>query len=348
VLVAFADTPLIRPATFAQMRAELAKGAAVVALGFEAGDPTGYGRLIVEGGRLSAIREHKDASESERAIRLVNAGLMALDGRRALALLDAIGDANAQGEFYLTDAVAAAVAWGLTALTVVVGEEETMGINDRVQQAAAEAALQKRLREEAMRAGVTFLAPETVFLSPDTKFGRDVTVEPYVVFGPNVSVADGATIRSFSHLDGAEVGQGDIIGPFARLRPGARLAANVHIGNFVEIKASAIGEGAKINHLSYVGDASVGARTNIGAGTITCNYDGFGKYRTTIGSDAFIGSNSALVAPVTVGDGAYVGSGSVITDDVKPDSLALGRGRQYVKDGWARTFRDQKAAAKAG
>ncbi len=342
VLVAFADTPLVQSSTLELMRDELAKGAGVVALGFDAADPTGYGRFILENGNLTAIREHKDATEAERRIRLSNAGLMALDGRRALEFLDAIGNSNAQSEFYLTDAVSVAASKGLKSSPVVVSEEEVMGINDKVQLAAAEATLQKRLREDAMRAGVTMIAPETVFLSHDTKFGRDVVLEPFVVFGPGVTVADGAIIHSFSHLDGASVGEKANVGPYARLRPGADLAAEAKVGNFVEIKASKIGQGAKVSHLSYIGDATVGADANIGAGTITCNYDGFDKFRTSIGAGAFIGSNSSLVAPVTIGDGAYVGSGSVITDNVEPDALAVARGRQYEKDGWAREFRESR------
>jgi bifunctional UDP-N-acetylglucosamine pyrophosphorylase/glucosamine-1-phosphate N-acetyltransferase len=342
LLVVFADTPLVQAATFGKMREELAGGVSVVALGFEAADPTGYGRFIIEGGRLVAIREHKDASAQERQVRTCNAGLMAIDGQQALAILDAIGNSNAQAEFYLTDAVGVAVERNLRSSPVIVSEEEVMGINDKVQLATAEAILQKRLREDAMRAGVTMIAPETVFLSQDTKFGRDVVVEPFVVFGPGVTVADGAVIHSFSHLEGAKVGDAATVGPFARLRPGADLGEKAKVGNFVEVKATTIGADAKVSHLTYLGDASVGAGANIGAGTITCNYDGFDKYRTTIGAGAFIGSNSSLVAPVTIGDGAFVGSGSVITDNVEADALAVARGRQYEKEGWAREFREAR------
>ncbi len=346
VLIAFADTPLIRPETFASLRAALADGAAVAALGFHAADPQGYGRLLLApDGALTAIREHKDATEAERATRLCNAGLMALAGAHALALLDAIGNDNAQKEYYLTDAVAGARAMGLKALHRTAPEDEVQGVNDRVQLAAAEAVAQHRLRDSAMRAGATLIAPETVHFSADTKLGRDVTVEPNVVFGPGVEVADGVVIRAFSHLDGARVDGGATIGPFARLRPGAKLEADAHIGNFVEIKASTVGMGAKVNHLAYIGDASIGARTNVGAGVITCNYDGFGKYRTEIGEGAFIGTNSSLVAPVTIGAGAYIGSGSVITDDVAADALAIGRGRQVQKAGWAAEFRASKKKA---
>jgi bifunctional UDP-N-acetylglucosamine pyrophosphorylase/glucosamine-1-phosphate N-acetyltransferase len=265
---------------------------------------------------------------------------MALDGRHALALLEAIGNCNNQKEYYLTDAVAEARSRGLPVSAVIAGEDEVMGVNDREQLAAAESVLQARLRAKAMKDGATLVEPSSVTLAFDTQLARDVTVEPYVVFGPGVSVGEGSVIRSFSYLEGAVVGPNSLIGPFARLRPGATLAHDVHIGNFVEVKASDVGAGAKVNHLSYIGDARIGARTNVGAGTITCNYDGFGKYRTEIGENAFIGSNTALVAPVKIGDGAYIGSGSVITHDVAPDALALGRAYQVEKPGWARAFRD--------
>lgn len=347
ILVVFADTPLVQPQTFAAMRAALAQGACVAALGFEAGDPTGYGRLVTIGGALAAIREHKDASAIERAITLCNAGLMALDGRRALALLDSIGAANAQGEYYLTEAVAAARGQGGACVALIAPESEVMGVNDRVQLAAAEAVLQSRLREAAMRAGVTMAAPDTVFLSADTSFGRDVLVEPHVVFGPGVSVADGAVIHAFCHLEGARIGPGASVGPFARLRPGAGLGPQAKVGNFVEIKNASLGEGAKVSHLSYIGDAHVGAAANIGAGVITCNYDGFSKHHTEIGAGAFVGSNSSLVAPVAIGAGAYVGSGSVITKDVEPDALAVARGRQSNFARWAEGFRAKAKALKA-
>jgi len=271
---------------------------------------------------------------------------MAFDGKRALSILDKIGNDNRKGEFYLTDAVAIARTMGLRAAALEVAEDEVSGINTKAQLAEAEAVIQRRLRQAAMEAGVTLVAPDTVHLCIDTKFGKDVIVEPYVVFGTGVTVEDGATIRSFSHLEGAHVGRGAMIGPYARLRPGAMLESDVHIGNFVEVKEALIEAGAKANHLSYIGDARVGAGANIGAGTITCNYDGAAKHRTDIGKGAFIGSNSALVAPVTIGDGAYVGSGSVITANVPADALALGRGRQTVKEGWAKRLRDLKALIK--
>lgn len=346
VIVLFGDTPLVRAETIGRLRDVLADGAAVAVLGFEARDPTGYGRLLIDGEELVAIREHRDASETERAIRLCNGGIMALAGAYALALLDAVDNRNAKGEYYLTDVVAHARAAGLAARVLVAEEAEVLGINDRMQLAEAEAAIQHRLRLAALRSGVTLVAPETVFFSFDTVLGRDVVVEPHVVFGPGVVVEAGAVVRAFSHLTGAVVAGGADVGPFARLRPGARIGMGAHVGNFVEIKNTALAEGVKVGHLTYLGDAVVGAGTNIGAGTITCNYDGFGKHRTTIGADAFIGSNSSLVAPVSVGEGAYVGSGSVVTDDVPPDSLALGRSRQVNKEGWAQRWRALNAARK--
>ncbi len=294
-----------------------------------------------------AIREHKDASEAELAIRLCNAGPMAIAGASALALLDSVGSDNRAGEFYLTDVVGIAAARGLAASARVAPEDEVMGVNDRVQLAAAEAVMQRRLREAAMRGGATLIAPETVFFSHDTKIGRDVLVEPHVVFGKGVAIADSAVIHAFSHLEGARLAPKASVGPYARLRPGADVAAGARIGNFVEIKNASIEAGAKVNHLSYIGDARVGAGANIGAGTITCNYDGFSKFRTDIGAGAFIGSNSALVAPVTIGDGAYVGSGSVVTKNVEADALAVARGRQVEKPGWAKAFRARQKPRKA-
>jgi bifunctional UDP-N-acetylglucosamine pyrophosphorylase / glucosamine-1-phosphate N-acetyltransferase len=346
VLIVFGDTPLVRPETLTRLRVPLAQGAAIAVLGFRPADPTGYGRLIMADGELVAIREHADASDDERAIGLCNGGIMAFAGNTALAILERIGSDNRKSEFYLTDAIAIARGMKLRAVTVEGEEDDVRGINTKAQLAEAEAVAQQRLRQAALDAGVTLVAPETVFLAADTTFGRDVTVEPYVVFGEKVKVEDGATIRSFSHLTGAHVGKGAIVGPYARLRPGATLGDNVHIGNFVEVKEATIAAGAKANHLSYIGDASVGARSNIGAGTITCNYDGSAKHRTEIGEEVFIGSNSALVAPVKIGDGAYVGSGSVITADVPAQALALGRARQVVKEGWAARLRALKSLAK--
>jgi bifunctional UDP-N-acetylglucosamine pyrophosphorylase / glucosamine-1-phosphate N-acetyltransferase len=346
LLVVFADTPFVRRATLERLRKPLGNGTAVAVLGFRAADPTGYGRLIVEGDRLLAIREERDASAAERAITLCNAGVMALDGSAALDILRRIDDRNSKHEFYLSDAVEIARAKGFAAAALETKEDEVRGINTRAQLAEAEGVLQQRLRTAAMDGGATLVAPETVFLAADTKLGRDVIVEPYVVFGPGVVVEDGAVIRSFSHLDGAHVGKGASVGPFARLRPGAELGTKTRIGNFVEVKAATIEAGAKVPHLTYIGDARVGENANVGAGTITCNFDGADKHRTDIGKEAFIGSNSALVAPVAIGDGAYVGSGSVITRDVPAGALAVGRGRQVVKEGWATRLKAKKQSSK--
>ena len=346
VVVIFGDTPLLSAQTLQRLRGVLAEGAGVAVLGFRPADPAGYGRLIVNGGALAAIREEKDATAEERAITLCNGGLMALAGNHALDILERIGDDNAKREFYLTDAVAIARELGLKAAAIEVEEDEVRGINTKGQLAEAEAVLQQRLRQAALGAGVTMQAPETVFLAADTKLGREVTVEPYVVFGPGVTVEDGAVIHSFSHLEGAHVGPNVSVGPFARLRPGARLGANSRVGNFVELKEAQLGEGAKANHLSYIGDATVGAEANIGAGTIFCNYDGEAKHQSEVGKGAFIGSNSALVSPVKIGEGAYVATGSVITDDVPADALVFGRARQVVKENRAKSLREKAAAGK--
>jgi bifunctional UDP-N-acetylglucosamine pyrophosphorylase/glucosamine-1-phosphate N-acetyltransferase len=346
ILVVYGDTPLIRPHTLTRLRAPLAAGAAVAVLAFRPADPTGYGRLITKGDELIAIREEADASPQERKIDLCNGGIMALAGNNALAVLERIGDDNRKHEFYLTDAVEIARGMKLRTVAVEAEEDDVRGINTKAQLAEAESIAQARLRKAALDAGVTLVAPETVFLSADTTFGKDVVVEPYVVFGEKVKIEDGAVIHSFSHLAGAHVGKGVSVGPFARLRPGTKLGDGARIGNFVEVKEAVIEAGAKANHLSYIGDASVGAGANIGAGTITCNYDGSSKHRTEIGKDVFIGSNSALVAPVKIGEGAYVGSGSVITDDVPAQALALGRGRQVVKEGWASRLRALKSLSK--
>jgi bifunctional UDP-N-acetylglucosamine pyrophosphorylase / glucosamine-1-phosphate N-acetyltransferase len=347
ILIVYGDTPLIRPASLLRLRNAIAGGACAAVLGFAAADASGYGRLIVSNGELIAIREDADASAGERAAALCNGGTMALAGKTALAILDRIGSHNRKHEFYLTDAIEIARSMSLRAVAIEVEEDEMRGINTKKQLAEAEAVAQQRLRQAALDAGVTLIAPETVFLSADTKFGRDVVVEPFVVFGEKVTVEDGAVIHSFSHLAGAHIGKGVSVGPFARLRPGTRLGEGARIGNFVEVKETVVEAGAKANHLTYLGDASIGANANIGAGTITCNYDGAAKHRTEIGRDAFIGSNSALVAPVRIGDGAYVGSGSVITQDVPDDALALGRSRQVVKQGWATRLRGLKALGKS-
>jgi bifunctional UDP-N-acetylglucosamine pyrophosphorylase/glucosamine-1-phosphate N-acetyltransferase len=346
VVVIFGDTPLLSAETLRRLREALAQGVAVAVLGFRPADPTGYGRLIVESGQLAAIREEKDATAQERAITLCNGGLMALAGKHALEILERIGDDNAKREFYLTDAVAIARELGLKTAAIEVEEDEVRGINTKAQLAEVEAVLQQRLRQAALEAGVTMPAPETVFLAADTKFGRDVTVEPYVVFGPGVVVEDGAVIHSFSHVEGAHVGPNVSVGPFARLRPGADLGAKSRVGNFVEVKEAKLGEGAKANHLSYIGDATVGADANIGAGTIFCNYDGANKHRSAVGKGAFVGSNSALVSPVKIGDGAYVATGSVITEDVPADALVFGRARQVIKENRAKDLRAKAAAGK--
>ncbi len=355
VVVLFGDTPLLTPATVERM-VEARRGPgdpAVAVLGFRPADPSAYGRLVIgPDGALERIVEAKDATEAERAIGLCNAGIMAIDGARLFDLLDRVGNANAKGEYYLTDIVGLAREAGWRCVTVEAEDaDEVMGVNSRADLAVAEAAMQKRLRAAAMDAGVTMVDPATVYLSTDTRFGRDVTIGPHVIFGKGVTVADNVEIRAFCHIDGASIGPGCLVGPFARLRPGARLEHDVHVGNFVEVKEAVLEAGAKANHLTYIGDAHVGAGANIGAGTITCNYDGFFKSRTEIGAGAFIGSNTALVAPVRVGDGAIVGAGSVITRDVAPDSLAVERSEQTERAGWAARFRSRKKSekdAKAG
>jgi bifunctional UDP-N-acetylglucosamine pyrophosphorylase/glucosamine-1-phosphate N-acetyltransferase len=350
VLVLFGDTPLLTAETMQDMLTarRAAENPAVVVLGFRPDDPAEYGRLVTAAdGGLEAIVEFKDASDAQREIGLCNAGIMAIDGNHLFALLDAVGNDNANGEYYLTDIVELARDRGLRCAVVEAADPvEVMGVNSRAQLAEAEAAMQARLRDRAMAGGVTMTDPETVWLSADTKIGRDVIIGPNVFFGTGVTIADNVEIKAFCHIDGAEVASGVSIGPFARLRPGAKLKRNVHVGNFVEIKQALVEEGAKVNHLSYVGDARIGPRANVGAGTITCNYDGFFKELTDIGADAFIGSNTALVAPVKVGDGATVGAGSVITSDVEADALAVARGRQKSIAGWASTFRKRRKAEK--
>jgi bifunctional UDP-N-acetylglucosamine pyrophosphorylase / glucosamine-1-phosphate N-acetyltransferase len=346
LLIAFGDTPLISAATFERLREALKNGATLAVLGFRAADPTGYGRLLVENNHLVAIREQADAGPAERSISLCNAGVMAFDGRKALAILEKIGNANSKGEYYLTDAVAIVRDLGLEAVVIETSEDEVRGINTKAQLAEAEQVMQTRLRKAALDAGVTMMAPETVFLSTDTTFGKDVTIEPFVVIGPGVSVADGAVIHSFSHIVQASIGKKASVGPYARLRPGTSLGEGARIGNFVETKAATLEAGVKVNHLSYVGDAHVGANSNIGAGTITCNYDGFGKHRTEIGTGAFVGTNSSLVAPVKIGNGAYIGSGSVITRDVPDDAMAVERSQQTNREGGAKRYRELKTRGK--
>ncbi|WP_075289107.1 bifunctional UDP-N-acetylglucosamine diphosphorylase/glucosamine-1-phosphate N-acetyltransferase GlmU [Pararhizobium arenae] len=347
ILVVFGDTPLITADPLKAARKGLAAGNDIVVIGFETQAPFGYGRLVIRDGALVAIREEKDASDEEKNITYCNGGLMAINGRKALSLLEQIGNSNAKGEYYLTDIVEVANAQGGQAIAVAAPEAELMGCNNRAELAIIEAVWQRRRRNEMMLAGVSMIAPETVFLAFDTVIAQDVLIEPNVVFGPGVTIESGAVIHAFSHLEGAVVGREAAVGPYARLRPGANLGAEAKVGNFCEVKKAEIGAGAKVNHLSYIGDAFVGEKTNIGAGTITCNYDGVNKHVTTIGANAFIGSNSALVAPVTVGDGALVASGSVITQDVPADAVAFGRAHQTIKPGRAKLLREKYLAEKA-
>ena len=347
VLVLYGDTPLVGAATMRAAADACAGGAAVVVVGFRPADGGDYGRLVTDdAGALTGIVEAGDATPGQLAIGLCNSGLMAISGQHLFALLDGLGTDNARGEYYLTDIVALAHGNGLETAGVEAEETELMGINSRGELAIAEAAAQTELRVRAMADGATLVDPSSVWLAHDTVLGQDVTVHPNVVFGPGVTVGDDAEIKSFSHLEGAAVAAGAVIGPFARLRPGADIGAGARVGNFVEVKNAVLGEGAKANHLSYIGDATVGAGANIGAGTITCNYDGFDKHRTIIGANAFIGSNTALVAPVTIGDGAIVAAGSTIGRDVAADALAIERASQEEKPGWATSFRQQRQAAK--
>jgi bifunctional UDP-N-acetylglucosamine pyrophosphorylase/glucosamine-1-phosphate N-acetyltransferase len=341
VLVLYGDTPFLATETLERLLAERRRtSAAVLVAGMRPADPGPYGRFVqASDGVLERIVEAADAGPEEQTIGLVNGGIMVIEAHRLGELLDALDRDNAKGEFYLTDIVRIARRKELLCRAVELPAEELIGINTRAELAEAEALMQRRLRHAVMAAGVTLIAPETVFLSADTQLGRDVVVEPNVTFGPGVTVGEGARICSFSYMEGAAIGAGASIGPFARLRPGAVLEEEVHIGNFVEVKAARLGAGAKANHLTYIGDAEVGARTNIGAGTITCNYDGFNKHRTTIGEGAFIGSNTALVAPVTVGDGAYVAAGSVVVREVPADALTIARGQQVDKPGRAAQIR---------
>ncbi|WP_170348117.1 bifunctional UDP-N-acetylglucosamine diphosphorylase/glucosamine-1-phosphate N-acetyltransferase GlmU [Ruegeria atlantica] len=346
VVVLYGDTPFLQPDTLERMIAARAENDLVI-LGFEAGDPARYGRLVMNGDSLERIVEFKDASDEERAITFCNSGLLACDAQALFSLIDTVRNDNAAGEYYLTDVVEIARARGLKVTAVACDEAQTLGVNSRTDLAAADAVFQASARAELLDLGVTLMAPDTVYLAADTVIGRDTVIEPNVVFGPGVTVESGATIRSFSHLEGCHVSRSSIVGPYARLRPGAELAENARIGNFVEIKNAEIAEGAKVNHLSYIGDASVGAASNIGAGTITCNYDGVMKHRTTIGENVFVGSNTMLVAPVTVGDGAMTATGTVVTRDVEPDALAVARAKQDNKPGYARKLFDMLKAKKA-
>lgn len=350
VLILYGDAPLVTAASLAALVAERRRAPAATAavLGMRLAAPGAYGRLVLElDGTLAAIVEAADCTPEQRAITLCNSGLMAVDARGLFTLLDGIGRDNAKGEHYLTDLVAAARRGGGICRTLEAPAEELMGVNSRADLAAAEAAMQRRLRAQAMDAGVTLVAPETVYFSADTRIGRDSVVGPFVVFGPEVTVGEGVAIPAFCHIAGAVIGDHASIGPFARLRPGAELGAEVHIGNFVEVKNARLDAGVKANHLAYIGDSTVGAGTNVGAGAITCNYDGIDKHRTEIGRGVFIGTNVSMVAPVAIGDGAILAAGSVVTGDVPADAMAVARGRQVVKPGWASAWRDERRRAKA-
>jgi bifunctional UDP-N-acetylglucosamine pyrophosphorylase / glucosamine-1-phosphate N-acetyltransferase len=349
VLILYGDTPLVETATMQRMldRLHAEDAPAVVVLASRPVDPLAYGRILADAdGTIRKMVEYKDATEAERAVNLCNSGLMAVRAADLWALLARVGNDNAAGEYYLPDIVMIAAADGRRSAVIETGEWEVAGVNSRAELAVLEAQWQRGRRSRAMADGATLVAPETVWFAHDTELGRDVLVEPNVVFGPGVRIADRVTIRAFSHIEGATVAPGAEIGPYARLRPGADIGEKAKVGNFVEVKKAKLGRGAKANHLSYIGDAEVGANANIGAGTITCNYDGFGKHKTVIGEGAFIGSNSALVAPVTIGAGAIVGAGGVVTKDVEADALALVRPEQRSLSGWAKRFRDKMQARK--
>jgi bifunctional UDP-N-acetylglucosamine pyrophosphorylase / glucosamine-1-phosphate N-acetyltransferase len=345
VVVLYGDTPFITPETLEKLAASTAD---VTVLGFHTDSrPQRYGRLVMEGNALLRIVEFKDATEEERAITLINSGVVACDAAVLADLVSGLTNNNASGEYYLTDLPAAARARGMTATAVTCPEAETLGIDTRASLAEAEAAFQARARAAALENGVTLTAPDTVFFALDTHIGRDAVIGPNVLFGPGVTVESGAEIKGFCHLEGCHVSRGATVGPFARLRPGTELAEDVHVGNFVEIKNAILDEGVKVGHLTYIGDAEVGEHTNIGAGTVTCNYDGVMKHRTVIGKRAFIGSDTMLVAPVTVGDGALTASGSVITEDVPAEAVAIGRSRQVTKPGLATKMFEKLKAIKA-
>lgn len=346
VLVMFGDTPLVDEETLAQARGKLANGADVVVIGFKTDNPSGYGRLVEDAGTLKAIVEEKEATQAQKKITFCNGGLMAFNGKHLPAILDQIDNKNTKGEYYLTDSVSIANEMGLNVVAIETPFESTLGVNNRVELAQVETIWQNQARERFMLNGVAMIAPESVFFHHDTEIGNGVSIEPHVFFGPKVNIADGAKIRAYCHFEGATVGAGAEIGPFARLRPGADLGSSSKVGNFCEVKNANVSAGAKVNHLTYIGDAEIGAGANIGAGTITCNYDGFNKHKTTIGAGAFIGSNSALVAPVTIGDNAYIASGSVITDDVEQDAVGFGRARQENKQGLGAKLRAKFKAIK--
>ncbi len=346
ILILYGDVPLIRSESLLDMRQQLRDGADIVVLGFEADDPTGYGRLLEHHGELVAIREHKDASVKEKLVSICNSGIMAFNGSVVYAVLEAIKNNNSQGEYYLTDAVEVARAKGLKVVATRASEADVQGVNNRIQLAEVEVEWQRRKRQEMMLQGVTLTAPDTVIFAHDTIIGRDTIVEPHVIFASGVTIADNAAIRSFSHLEGASVAEGCIIGPYARLRPGTVMLENSKVGNFCEIKKSILGVGSKVNHLTYVGDAMIGEKTNIGAGTITCNYDGINKHQTKIGNNVFVGSNSSLIAPVEIGNNAIIAAGSVVTKDVPEDALGIGRGKQVNKENLAVKIRSRNASIK--
>jgi bifunctional UDP-N-acetylglucosamine pyrophosphorylase/glucosamine-1-phosphate N-acetyltransferase len=349
ILILYGDTPFVAAETLTEMLARLdgPDAPAIVVLTSSPDDPKAYGRVILgTGDTIAKMVEYKDASEAERAVRLCNSGMMAVRSADLWRWLDKVGNDNAAGEYYLPDVVMVAAGEGRASVAVETDSWQTAGVNSRAELAHLELDWQRRRREEALEQGATLVDPESVWFSHDTRLGRDSTIEPHVVFGPGVTIDDGATIRAFCHIEGATIASGCEVGPFARLRPGAMLECGAKVGNFVEVKKARLGPGAKVNHLSYIGDADIGAKANIGAGTITCNYDGFGKYRTEIGAGAFIGSNTALVAPVSVGDGAIIGAGSVITKDVAADELAVARGEQKGLAGWAARFRKRQQAKK--
>jgi bifunctional UDP-N-acetylglucosamine pyrophosphorylase/glucosamine-1-phosphate N-acetyltransferase len=348
VLVLYGDVPLVQPKSLLALVEQVTNSMPAAVLGFEAANPHGYGRLITSAaGSVTAIREELDASPEERRITLCNSGIIAIKSELLWQLLPRLNRTNSKGEYYLTDVIGLVAQSGAPVGLVTCGESEVAGVNDRSQLAAIEAVLQQRYRQAAMLGGATLIAPETVYFSADTRLGRDIVIEPNVFFGPGVQVDDGVQIFANCHIEGARIGSGARIGPFARLRPGAEISADAHVGNYVEIKKASIGRGAKVNHLTYIGDASVGAGSNIGAGTITCNYDGYDKHLTTIGEKVFVGSNTALVAPVTIANGANIAAGSVITKDVPADSLAITRSELQVKAGWAARYRKMKEARKA-
>ncbi len=347
VIVLYGDTPFVRPETLQALLDKKAEGHGVVVLGFKAADPARYGRLIETDGMLEGIVEYKDANQAQRSIDFCNSGVICADAKLLFSLLNDVKNNNAAQEYYLTDIIGLARDRGLSCAAIACDEAETMGINSRADLATAEAAFQVSARLAMLENGVTLIAPDTVYFAYDTIIGRDVVIEPNVIFGPDVTIENNATIRAFSHLEGAHVSKDAVVGPYARLRPGAELGNGAKVGNFVEIKAARIGEGAKVNHLSYIGDADIGNDTNIGAGTITCNYDGVFKHHTDIGQRAFIGSNTMLVAPVRIGDDAMTASGSVITKDVPDTALGLGRARQENKPGLALRMMNKLRAAKA-